>query len=215
MHFVHLLAPLSTTLLASTLAVGQANELPLVPETASLRDDVVRAIEAVWLDDDERADLRLHHGVWTDADLELPDRRARGMLHSGTWDDDVFLDESLSVERRAQALVLRGRCADAIDLLESSTDDSAMILRVRAFESCGRWDDALREVDALLKTEVGGRADDELLIDRVEARAVRARILGRPSSEYRLMMTELGRAREEIDRLDWRPRLMEARLLVE
>ena len=29
------------------------------------------------------------------------------------------------------------------------------------------------------------------------------------------MMTELGRAREEIDRLDWRPRLMEARLLVE
>ena len=215
MPFVRLLALLSASLLVSTVASGQANELPLVPENPSLRDDVVRAIEAVWLDDDDRADLRLHHGVWIDEDLELPDRRARGMLHSGAWDDEVFLDESLSVERRAQALVLRGRCADAIDLLESSTDESAMILRVRAFESCGRWDEALREIDSLLETEVGGRSDNERLIDRVEARAVRARILGRPSSEYRLMMTELGRAREEIDRLDWRPRLMEARLLVE
>ncbi len=215
MHFARLLALLPTTLLASTVASGQANELPLVPEAPSLRSDVAQALEAVWLDEDERVEGRLHHGVWTDEDLDLPDQRARAMLHTATWDDDVFLDDALSVERRAEALVLRGRCADAIDLLESSQTESAMILRVRAFESCGRWDDALEEIDSLLWSEGGDRRAGERLVDRVEARAVRARILGRPSSEYRLMMTELARVREEIDRFDWRPRLMEARLLVE
>ena len=126
MHFARLLAFLPTTLLASTVASGQANELPLVPEAPSLRSDVAQALEAVWLDEDERVEGRLHHGVWTDEDLDLPDQRARAMLHTATWDDDVFLDDALSVERRAEALVLRGRAlpSDGVPLRTAATSTS-------------------------------------------------------------------------------------------
>ncbi|HAW96282.1 MAG TPA: hypothetical protein DCX60_08400 [Phycisphaerales bacterium] len=207
---------LTTTLSASTPSPVQADEALLVPDAPSLREDVANALEAPWLDDRERIELRLHHGVWMDEDLDDPERRARAMAQTGTWDDEVFLDQRLSVDLRARSLIALGRCAEALDLLDSNPTESSMILRIRAHESCGRWDDALREIERLLAMNPGGgRTENETLVDRVEARSVRARILGRPSSDYRLMMTELARARDEVDRLDWRPRLMEARLLVE
>lgn len=215
MQIVCTLALLSTTLFASTLSPRQADETPLVPEDFLLREDVVDAFDSAWLDEDDRSRLRLHHGVWTDQDLEVLDHRARAMLVSGSWDDPIFLDDRLSNELRAESLVLRGRCADAINLLDSIDSDSAMILRVRAYEACGRWDDALDEIDSILEMDIEGRVGNRAIIDHVEARAVKARLLGQPSKEYRTMMTALGRARDEIDRLDWRPRLMEARLLME
>src|SRR3954468_2086675 len=69
--------------------------------TPDLAEPVLKLLEASYLTDDERRDLRIFHGVWREDDLNTPQRRAAASLIRGVYDDPAFADPSVAVEDRA------------------------------------------------------------------------------------------------------------------
>src|SRR4051812_23451977 len=51
--------------------------------TPDLAEPVLKLLEASYLTDDERRDLRVFHGVWREDDLNTPQRRAAASLIRG------------------------------------------------------------------------------------------------------------------------------------
>ena len=70
------LAALPAVVLAGviTSAANGQDRMPLVPESISPSSLVTQAISAEFLSETERAELRVRHGLWTDADLSLVPR---------------------------------------------------------------------------------------------------------------------------------------------
>ena len=87
-------------------AIGQ--QRPLIPDRTVLRPVAQAAIEAQWLTEEERKDLRVFHGIWDDRDVDSPTRRAAVALNAGDFDDPALFDPSVPVELRAEALLQRG-----------------------------------------------------------------------------------------------------------
>ena len=204
---------LLVVLCLTTAAFGQARSL--VPGAVDLVEPARKALEAEWLSDEERRQLRVRHGVWDEGDLTNPQLAAEAALMTWRLDDPSLSSSEVSLVTRADALIRRGRYDEAMDLLESSTEQRAAVLRAIALERTGQYEEADRIVDAaLLGLDVRRATDSSQLVDAVEAIAIRARVQGRPSQDYQTMMGLLGRARNDLDRLDWRARLQEARLLV-
>lgn len=209
---IRLLSPV----LLLTMAVHAQQGPLLVPDAFDLVEPARKALEAEWLSDEERAQMRIRHGVWDDADLEDTQRAADAALVTWRLDDPVLRDPDVAVLTRAEALVRRGRYDEAIEMLESSGEQRAVVLRAIALERTGRYKEADALVDAaLLGLDTRKSNDPAELVNAVEAMSIRARVQGRPSQDYQSMMQLLGRARNDLDRLDWRARLQEARLLVE
>ena len=184
--------------------------------TPNLAEPVLNAIEAEYLTDDERAELRVFHGVWLGSDLDDPNRRARAALVAGVWDDPSLDDAGVDPLVRADAARLRGDVRDAIVMLDGIDSIAAHRIRAQAYDALGETDKAEREIDAisdsLLRFKAGSASD---LVDGVEAFIVRANIQGRPAQDYRLMMQLLSKARGDFDRLYWPAMLAEGRLLLE
>ena len=112
-------------------ALGQEKRRPpLVPETPVLEDAARQAIEADWLTDDERAELRIFHGVWDGRDLTPPQRRAEVALNAWRLDDPALRDPSVAPELQAEAKLIAGELRDALRLL--SDVDSFRAARIRA-----------------------------------------------------------------------------------
>jgi len=61
---------------------AMAQQPPLIPDRAVLRPGPQTAIDAEWLTDQERKDLRVFHGVWDDRDIDSPTRRASVALNA-------------------------------------------------------------------------------------------------------------------------------------
>lgn len=213
--------PVSTAMAQHDHAVGPENpELTggLVPAelTPDLAEPVLRAIEAPYLTDDERADLRVFHGVWLESDLDGVNRRARAALVAGVWDDPSLADPNADPLLRADAARLRGDLRDAIALLEGDATIAGHRIRAQAFDGLGETKSSEREIDAisdsLLRFEAGSASE---LVDGVGAFALRAEIQGRPAQDFRRMMQLLARAQGDFDRLYWPSSLLEARLLLD
>lgn len=197
-------------------ATGSAHsQQQLVPDSPQLSAVARKAIESAWLSDDERSALRVRHGVWSEADLQSDQLRAEAMLGAWRNDDAIFDNDTLAPTLRAEAALRRGRYAAVFALTEGSDSRRAKLLRAWAFEQTGRYDEADVEVSAVLAgldREITEDASE--LVDAVEGLSIRARVAGRPSRDYQQMMQLLGRARNDLDRLDWRVPLAEARLLL-
>ena len=197
------------------LPIGAQELVPaeLIP---NLAEPVLRAIEAPYLSDEERADLRVFHGVWLESDLDDPNRRARAALVGGVWDDPALSDPGVDPLLRADAARLRGDLRQAIELLEGADTISAHRIRAQAFDALGETEKAEREIDAisdsLLRFQAGSAPE---LVDGVSAFIVRANIQGRPAQDYRRMMQLLARALGDLDRLYWPAALVEAHLLLD
>ncbi len=180
---------------------------------------VQRLLEAPYLTDDERKELRLKHGVWTDADLDTPARRARAALVLGAIAHPALDDPGADAEDRAEALMLRGDPGGAIEALEGLSTIRAIRVRAESLAMLGRFDeaDAAIEpvVDRMLRTRLD--APDEVS-EGVRALMLRAKINGSQGAgggDFRQMARILARVRDEQDRLSWSARLVEAELLRE
>lgn len=188
----------------------------MVPPAFVLRDAAARALAAEWLRPDERSDLRIFHGVWDDRDLDTPQRQAAAALARFELEDPIFDDDAVTAELRAEARILAGRPEQALELLAHRDSIRVARLRAEALEMLGRLDEAdaaVAEPVALLsRRNIDSPAD---LVDGIRALMVRARVQGQPARDFQTMVTLLGRAHQDLDRLYWPALVVEGTLLAE
>ena len=192
----------------------QQQEVP----TFTLADVVKRQLTAPFLSDDEKRDLRIEHGAWADGDLDTPARRARAALIAGVWGDASLMDDSVDPCDRGEAAIERGEPELALDLLGGLDTVRAARLRGDALIALGRFEEADAAVTPVIERMRVTRIDDaDELIEAVRALLVRTRVRGAtaPAADYHDMMRLIARARDELDRVSWRARLLEAELLFE
>ena len=181
---------------------------PLAPSVQTLLDQV-------YLTDAERSAIRIKHGLWTESDLTTPALRARAAVVRGDFFDVSLDDPAASVEDRAEARWRRGEPEAALELLKSERSLRATRLRAEALYDLGRAADAATELETL-RRRMDTRDADEL-VEAVRGLMLLARINGasKSGSEFQGMISQLGQARDELDRLSWRAPLAEALLLEE
>lgn len=183
--------------------------------TVEVSPAVRRLLDAPYVTDEERSELRVFHGVWTREDLRDPDLRARAAIQTGVFDDRAVARVEAPAELRAEAARRRGEPEVALALLEGDGSVRAARIRMESLADLGRFDDAIVEGAA---AEGALRANRALsapeLVDAVRMLRLRARLTGEPASGYQAMLDLLAQARR-IDRLYWPASLAEAELLYE
>lgn len=190
---------------------------PMAPP--DMAEAVLRLLEAPYLTEEERKDLRVFHGVWRGGDLDTPARRSRAALIQGVLDDRSLFDPRSPVEDRADGMLLRGELSEAVSLLEGMTTFRALRIRGEALEALGRFEEASAALEPLaqrLRTERLTSAAE--LVEGARGLMIRARIVGPEldrGQDYRVIMGLLARARDELDRLYWPAHVAEAELLYE
>lgn len=182
---------------------------------------VERLLQGSLLSDDEKRLARIRYGLWTDDDLTTPAEHARAALVQGAIDDTALDDTDADTLDRAEALALCGRLDDALALLAGEGSLRAFRIRAEALERLGRFDEADAALDPLVSRMVSREitSGDELA-DGVRALMVRSRLrgparAGEAGADFRTLMEMLGRAKNELDRLSWYARLVEAEILLE
>lgn len=206
------LAPLCLCNGAAIAQQGQPTQisLPAVP----LSDAAQRAIDAPWLTDEERAELRVFHGVWDDSDVLTPQLAAIVALNAWEFDSPAFEDEATAVEIRAEALLRRGELNAALDMLAETDSVHAARLRAEALELLGQHDAAAEAVAGPVRRLMARQTEDAAeLTEGVRAIFIRSRVQGQPARDFQTMMQLLARAHQELDRLYWPAMLAEAELL--
>lgn len=205
--------------LASPLAARAGAQV--VPTASELAPAARAALQSTALTDAERAELRLRHGTWDDADLSTADQRARAALALWTLDAAALGDESAAPAWRAEAMVRAGQGQRALELLAAAGDRVAAaesaraeLVRALALEQLGRPVEAAERARAVQAAGAAPGASRSDRLARVEATALLARVEGAPARDWQRMMDELANLREQ-DRLDPAPRLLEGRLLVD
>lgn len=211
--------------LAMIVAIaGQAIAMPPEEEKKAGTPSVVqRLLETPYLTDAERADIRVRHGIWTDQDLTDVARRARAAITRGAWDDPALSDAKADVLDRAEAMILRGQSAEALQLL-SAIDAKAQTLRALRLTAAaqaahGEKDAAIKTLAQLEQRVIKERQNSAWeLVEGVRGLHLRSQIEGPARAggqDFQSMMSMLARAREQLDRLCWTAPLEEAMLLAE
>lgn len=218
------LASLLATLVMSVGATAQpvppppiapaeaAPEIEPPPALASLLD----ALEAPYLTDEERADMRVFHGLWTESDLDTPARLARAALMIAQYDHPVFDDPEAPVTLRAEARLRRGDLREALGLLENDASPSALRVRAEALELLGRFEESLRTVRQLVRDIEAipdERATAQLNTELARSLVLKGRLEGEPAAYYQRIIELLSEAHQSLDRLYWPAHLVEAELL--
>jgi Tetratricopeptide repeat len=177
-------------------------------------------LSASYLTDEERAQLRVKHGLWIQDDLSDPEFKAKAALAVGAFDHESILSEQAHPFERASAHLIGGEPQSAINALDERTGlhpPSYIALRAKAYEMLGRNDEAITELiklESMLSEDIVKDADElayavEGLIQLTRLRGPQ----GDASNEYKNLAKLLSNARDNIDRLNWRVRLVEAKLL--
>src|SRR5690606_2619390 len=152
-------------------------------------ESVLRAVAAPYLTEDERADLRVFHGMWTDADLADVRRRAKAALLVGVWDDASLLDERADPEDRAEAAMQRGAFDEALATLTGVTSLRGARLRSESLEALGRTREADVAIDPVVSALTRSRQTDAAeLVEGALAMQTRARLQGRPAADFHALM---------------------------
>lgn len=204
---------------ASAQVVKERESTPV--EAPELSGAVTRLLEQSYLTEAQGRDLRVHHGVWRDDDLAAAgggaSLRARAALMSGRlWDESLESADASALDR-AEALLELGACERALALLEGSDSMRARRIRAMALFELGRIDEAGAVLDGVARAMSDQQitlADE--LVEGVRALLLRARMRGPwrdAQQDYRTITTLLARARDELDRMSWSARLLEAELL--
>ncbi|MCH7961515.1 MAG: tetratricopeptide repeat protein [Planctomycetes bacterium] len=209
---------LGAAVAALAVASGAIGQVAVRPDAGPTLAPHVRAlIDAEYHTDEQRRDLRLFHGVWLEDDLDTPARRASASLVTGKLHDSSLTDPASPLLDRAEAMLMRGECAEALELVEKDGSFRAVVLRAEALETLGRLEDAVRALEPVLAAMAGETLDPPELVEGVRGLVLRARILGQEragGADFRVMMQLLARART-LDRFYWPAHLAEAELLYE
>ncbi len=212
----HLRAAMRRFILLSLCLCAAAVQSALAQETIPRDEAVERALNAPWLTDEERATLRVFHGRWDEDDLINAELRAIVALNAWRLDDDIFDNPEVPVELRAEALLRAGELREAIGLLDGAGSIHAARIRAEAFEQLGEFARASEAVADPVARLLAHRLDDAAdLTEGVLAMLVRARVAGQPSRDFQTMMAMIGRAHQELDRLYWPARVVEAQILID
>ncbi len=205
----------ATALMLNGFVSGQPTQ-PLVPEQVTLHESAQAAVDAAWLTDEERSALRLFHGVWDDRDLNSLQAQATVALNAWDFAHPALADPAVAPEIRAEAMLRQGDLHQAVALLEGANSNRAARILAEAYESLGDRSSAEQAIDEPVKRLLRETTDDPAeLTEGVRALVVRARLQGQPGRDYQTMMTLLGRAHQELDRLYWPAKLAEAQLLID
>lgn len=187
--------------------------LPM-PELAS---PVRTLLQAEYLSEEEKRDLRIRHGLWTPSDLDTPIRKAGAALVAGAFEDPSLRDPSGPVLVRARWLVTVGEYDAALSLLSGESSLESAVMRAEALAGLGRVEEAvgaLGVIERAARAGEPGSVDDALAIAQGLSLRFDLAGAGDAAGDYQFLMALLGRARDRLDRLDWRVPLAEARLLL-
>lgn len=180
---------------------------------------LVARLEAPYLSDDERRDLRIEHGLWTDEDLDTPARRARAAVLAGAYGAGIFDEAGVDPLDAAEAMLARGEPERALAALEGSGSLRAARLRSEALVDLGRFTEADGAIDPVVDRMLRERVEDAgELGEGVRALMLRAVLRGSARAgggDFRTLTRILEAGRDELDRLSWRVRLAEAMLLAD
>ena len=194
---------------------AQVGASPFTPSPApDPAPSLVRALEESYLTKNERRDLRVFHGLWTAADLATPALRARAALVAGVYDDPSLFDMNSDPEDRADAALARGDLEQALEAAAPLMTIRAARIRAAALEGLGKFAEADLAIDAvaqqMLESPLITAAE---LTEAARALRIRARLQGRPASDFTNLMKMLARASQDLDRLYWPALLEQADLL--
>ncbi len=179
-----------------------------VPEVAPVPPELVGAVNAEHLSKAERKDFRVAHGVYDASDLDSPTRIAQAALHAWRLDDPVFGDESVPIELRAEALARQGRFSEVAALLQHAPTALAAAMRAEAYFALDRDDDAREEIRRSAASLAPPTSSMDL-VARARLIALGIRLGADGTEGERAILGLLARARQEFDRFDATPRLME------
>ncbi len=179
-----------------------------------------RLLDSGMLDEAQQRELRLEHGLWTLEDVRSVADRSRVALVDGRLDDRVFADADAPVLDRAEAAIERGEMDVGLGLLSGQSSTRAVVLRATALEGLGAFERARAALEPLVERLSSKPIDDaDELAWSVRGLMIRSRLQGPErkggaQADAAVLMQLLARARDDLDRLAWRARLTEARLLV-
>lgn len=201
---------------AASLLLALPAHAQLIPEAVPPSDAVLRAIDAAWLTDDERKDLRVRHGQWTDADLDTPKRAARAALDAWQLSAPVLADPAVPAAWRAEALLRRGMLKEALALVADDASPEAVAVRAETLFWLGRGDEARQTAESLdpLLDDAEGR-DPDLVVAAARAALLRGRLEPRSVADWQRVIDALGASRQANDRLHWPSLLVEGMILAE
>ncbi|MCL4222351.1 MAG: hypothetical protein KJZ65_13380 [Phycisphaerales bacterium] len=195
--------------LCGLAGLAWAQDVPLSPA-------VEQRLGAAFLSDEERKCLRVFHGLWEDADLDTPARRAEAALCAGAIDHRWLHDAEAPLLDRAEAALLRGELNEALELLAGETSIRGIRLRADALAGLGRFADADAALDSLVEVMFTQQLDALQLVEGARGLLLRMQIRGPArgdGTDYRQVLSLINKARDEMDRLAWPVRLAEAELL--
>lgn len=210
------------------LALGVCAQPARDPMAIELAEPVLRLLEADYLEPEEARLLRIRHGVWQPDDLVTPSDRARVALARGALDDPSLENPETDFLLRAQAAVAQGHPEAALSIIDevqfARPHVPSMVVAAQALAALGRYDEANARLGGVIERLQAERLGDvDELVWAVEGLILRQRLGGTReagertgeavASDFRVIMQLLAQARDEIDRLDPRPRLVEAELL--
>lgn len=201
---------------------------PALPEQRAAEpiEEVKRAVldrvNAEYLTDEERAELAVVHGLWTEQTLKDPVLAARVALVVGAYDDPALLSNEADVIDRADAAQMRGEATLALELLDAPSEEHTLrrlTLRARAKATLGDTAGAVEELEQLERTLADRTINDatELafgvrgLMHLYRLRAIE----DNAETVYNQLNELIARGRDEIDQLNPEIRLAEAELLYE
>ncbi|MCH8821937.1 MAG: tetratricopeptide repeat protein [Planctomycetes bacterium] len=213
-HAARLIA-IAALAIASQASTAQ-NRPALVPENVQLQAAAQAAINAGWLNEQERTALRIFHGIWDSRDLLTPQSKAVVALNAWDFKNPVLSSDQVLPELRAQAKLIAGELQEAILILDGANTNWAARIRAQAYEELGEHRKASESVEAPVKRMLSQHIDDAAeLTEGVRALVIRARLDGQPARDYRTMMSLFGRAHQQLNRLYWPAKLAEAHLLLD
>lgn len=214
----HRLRPLvaATLMFIAAPVVAQPERSTLVPPRVELAEPARKAIEAPFLTDEERKELRVFHGAWEPGDLDTPARRATVALNAWAFDDESLADPTVPAEIRAEALALAGDVEGALRVLDGVRSLHADRIRAEALETIGSLEAADQAIEPAVALLLARELHDAAALNEgVRSLMVRSRLRGQPARDYQTMLDLLATARERYDRLHWPVLLTEARLLLD
>ncbi|QOJ00406.1 MAG: hypothetical protein HRU70_07855 [Phycisphaeraceae bacterium] len=210
----------------ATASLGWTPGVFAQDEAAGPAHPAHRLLAGRFLTDEERKDIRVRFGLWTEADMDTPARKARAALIVGRWDDPALADPAADPLDTAEALLFLGRPAESLARLDGLGETNEPIragrLRGESLDLLGRIVDADAALTGVVRSARANpptRASEA--VEAVRALMILQRLPdgeGKPrggAGPYHEMMGMLRRAAEEVDRLEWLVPLTEGMLLAE
>ncbi|MSR69453.1 MAG: hypothetical protein EXS17_03815 [Phycisphaerales bacterium] len=211
-------------IIALAIGVGCVNANAHLPQGSAVPQSVqpsaaaTTSVNAAWRSEADRANARVQHGQWTSADLSDPARRARAAIDAGIPNavtTTAMVPAGVPALLAAEALLDQGQCVAALQVLTDLPGASAASLRAAAFEALGQLDEAAMAAAESVRDLADGKAIAVAdLVMVAQAMQVLARVRAADAAACDAIMKTLADARE-LDRLDWRGRVAEARFLIE